>query len=84
MELFVQAKVFNPALVGKAVRITGYDEDGVSLDGLYLVKHVAGEKIQLVKSNGNMFSLHMESFEPHIIEFTGEEYPRLIMTVLEG
>jgi hypothetical protein len=74
--LFVEKKVFNPALSGKAVYLKGYDVDGDMVDRLFLVKGVNGEKIILTNSQGNEVDLHMENFSDEGIKLTVLELPQ--------
>jgi hypothetical protein len=63
MNLFVEKRVFNSSLNGKAVRIKGYDVDGEKCDRLFLVSEVDGEYLDLINSYGSRVRVHMESFE---------------------
>ncbi|MBU5213248.1 hypothetical protein [Heyndrickxia oleronia] len=64
MDTFVESKVFNPNLLGKAVRIKGFDVDGHHWDRLFLVKDINGSYISLVNDQGEETEkVHMENFE---------------------
>jgi hypothetical protein len=61
--MFITKKVFDPALLGKAVYIKGLDIDGSEWDRLFLVQSVEGDEVILVNSSGINIGLHMENFE---------------------
>ncbi|MGE8207738.1 hypothetical protein ACQKP0_25030 [Heyndrickxia sp. NPDC080065] len=64
METFIESKVFNQKLAGKAVRIKGFDIDGGNWDRLFLVKDVKGEYITLINCQGEEIEdVHIENFE---------------------
>lgn len=64
MEMFSTAKVFNPELSGRAVRITGHDIEGEYCDRLFLVKSVKGEYITVVNCQGTVIGdIHLENFD---------------------
>lgn len=77
MELFVQTTVFNPSLIGKAVRIKGFDRDGEKWDRVFLVKKTDGENITLTDYTGQNYTFHLENF-------SFEDNDLLKMTVLEA
>ena len=64
MDIFVNSKVFNPNLFGKAVRVKGFDIDGEHYNRLFLVRDVNGEHISLINCQGGLIKdLHIENFE---------------------
>ncbi|RIJ63111.1 hypothetical protein [Rummeliibacillus sp. POC4] len=54
MNVTVQKWVFNPSLMGKAVKIIGYDYDGTKLDGIYIIKKIDNDKITLINHKGEI------------------------------
>lgn len=64
MDVFINSKVFNPKLSGKAIRINGFDMDGEHYNRLFLVKDVNGEYISLINCQGHLIKdLNIENFE---------------------
>lgn len=61
--LFIQTKVFDPELGGKAIQLAGDSLEGEVLDGLYLVRGVDGQYIRLINRFGKEFNLHLDNFE---------------------
>lgn len=76
MDLFVKKVVFNSGLQGKAVHVTGHDEEGSEFDGIFLVKESNFNHLVLLTSKGIEIT-----FWDH--EFDQEGEWQLELTVLE-
>lgn len=64
METFVQKTVFNPDLVGAAIRLKGYAyDDDLNMDGNYLVKESGGEYLVVIDHKGHQYTLSDEDFK---------------------
>jgi hypothetical protein len=61
--MFVTKKVFDPALVGKAARVTGFDVDGDKWDKIVLIQEANGEHIRVLDRSGEDYGIHMENFD---------------------
>lgn len=54
MNVTVQKWVFNPSLLGKVAKITGYNDEGEKIDGVYIVKKIDHDRIKLINHKGEM------------------------------
>lgn len=66
IELTVQATVFNPKLIGRAVHLNGRDVDGNKYEGNFIVTGVEGEFIHFTGVKYRSLTLSREDLDPSV------------------